>query len=158
MHVYYSGCEIRVFERSDIVGHPNLSSDISLSLKLLSRVFSSNFVSAVFVIRTLVINFVAINQQKEQTSRQVSSTSRPLLEIKTINKNKKQRSNQAIKTSGVGFWRHKRSKRKRNKIFIKSPKFPISNLQALNQAKEQGVNVLSRHRNLLFWFLKSETK
>ena len=30
--------------------------------------------------------------------------------------------------------------------------------EALNQAKEQEANVLSRHRNLLFWFVKSETK
>ena len=96
--------------------------------------------------------------QKEQTSCQVSSTSRPLLEIKTINKNKKQWSYQAIKTSGVGFWRHKQNKRTGNKIFIKYQKIPVSNFIALNQENEQGANVLSRHRNLPFWFLKSGTK
>ena len=41
--------------------------------------------------------------EKKQTSRQVLSMSRPLLEIKTIRQNKKQRSYQAIKISSVGF-------------------------------------------------------
>ena len=73
--------------------------------------------------------------------------SRPLLEIKTINKNKKRRPYQDIKTSGVGFWSHKRRKRTRNKIFIKSQKIPILNFIALNQAKEQETKVLSSHKN-----------
>ena len=67
--------------------------------------------------------------------------SRPLLEIKTINKNKKRRPYQDIKTS------HKRRKRTRNKIFIKSQKIPILNFIALNQAKEQETKVLSSHKN-----------
>ena len=131
---------------SDFVRHVNLSLDIFLSSQLSSRVFSRLFCQAVFVITT----------QAKETN--VSSMSRPLLEIKTINKNKKRRPYQAIKTSGVGFWSHKQRKRTRNKIFIKSQKIPILNFIALNQAKEQGTNVLSRHRNLLFLFLKSETK
>ena len=131
---------------SDFVRHVNLSLDIFLSSQLSSRVFSRLFCQVVFVITT----------QAKETN--VSSMSRPLLEIKTINKNKKRRPYQAIKTSGVGFWSHKQRKRTRNKIFIKSQKIPILNFIALNQAKEQGTNVLSRHRNLLFLFLKSETK
>ena len=131
---------------SDFVRHVNLSLDIFLSSQLSSRVFSRLFCQAVFVITT----------QAKETN--VSSMSRPLLEIKTINKNKRRRPYQAIKTSGVGFWSHKQRKRTRNKIFIKSQKIPILNFIALNQAKEQGTNVLSRHRNLLFLFLKSETK
>ena len=131
---------------SDFVRHVNLSLDIFLSSQLSSRVFSRLFCQAVFVITT----------QAKETN--VSSMSCPLLEIKTINKNKKRRPYQAIKTSGVGFWSHKQRKRTRNKIFIKSQKIPILNFIALNQAKEQGTNVLSRHRNLLFLFLKSETK
>ena len=126
----------------------------------------------------------------------------PLLEIKTINGNKKQRSYQVIETSGFDFWRHKRSKRTRtrNKVFIKSQKAPFSNFISINQAKnkertyyqstetcrfgfevrnevkgletkfllrlailvfeaikkarKQEINVLSRHRNFPFWFLK----
>ena len=73
--------------------------------------------------------------------------SRPLLEIKTINKNKKRRPYQDIKTSGVGFWSHKQLKRTRNKILIKSQKIPILNFIALNQAKEQETKVLSSHKN-----------
>ena len=122
-----------------------------LSFELSSRVFSGNFVSAVFVIETL-INFIAINEVIEQTSCQVKKFS--LLKIKTINKNKKWRSYQVIEPSGFGFWSHKRSKRTRNKVFIKSQKIPVSNFIAINQAKEQGTNVLSRHRNFPFWFLK----
>ena len=46
------------------------------------------------------MNFIAINRAK---GTNISSTPRPLLEIKTMSKNKKQRSDQDIKTSGVGF-------------------------------------------------------
>ena len=59
------------------------------------------------------------------------------MEIKTINKNKKQRSYQAITTS---------------------QKIPVSNFIALNQAKEQGTNVLSRHRNVLVFEVINEVK
>ena len=59
------------------------------------------------------------------------------MEIKTINKNKKQRSYQAMTTS---------------------QKIPISNFIALNQAKEQGTNVLSRHRNVLVFEVRNEVK
>ena len=38
------------------------------------------------------------------------------------------------------------------KIFIKYQEIPVSNIIAINQTKEQGTNVLSRHRNLLFLF------
>ena len=59
------------------------------------------------------------------------------MEIKTINKNKKQRSYQAITTS---------------------QKIPVSNFIVLNQAKEQGTNVLSRHRNVLVSEVRNEVK
>ena len=40
----------------------------------------------------------------------------------------------------------KRSKRTRNKIFIKSQKIPVSSFIALNQAKEQGINVIKAQK------------
>ena len=43
-------------------------------------------------------------------------------------------------------------KEQKTKIFIKYQKIPVSNIIAINQTKEQGTNVLSRHRNLLFLF------
>ena len=58
-------------------------------------------------------------------------------EIETINKNKKQRSYQAITTF---------------------QKIPVSNFIALNQAKEQGTNILSRHRNALVFEARNEVK
>ena len=76
----------------------------------------------------------------------------PLLEIKTINKNKKLRSYQVTETSSFGFWSHKQSKIIRNKVSIKSQKISGSNFIAINQAKEEGTNVLSRPRNLFFLF------
>ena len=92
-------------------------------------------------------------KQKEQTSHQVFSTSCPLLEIKTVNKNKKQRSYQAIETSSVGFWSHKQSKRTSKQNFFKSQKIPVSIFTAISQAKEQETNALSRHRrhSIGFW-------
>ena len=125
---------------SDFVRHLNLSSDIFLSSQLSSRVFSRLFCQAVFVITT----------QAKETN--VSSMSHPLLEIKTINKNKKRRPYQAIKTSGVGFWSHKQRKRTRNKIFIKSQKIPILNFIALNQAKEQGTCLIKAQKLAVFVF------
>ena len=55
----------------------------------------------------------------------------------------------------VGFWSHKRSKRT-NKVFIKSQKIPVPIFIAINQAKEQGTNVVSRCRthSVGFWSLK----
>ena len=83
-----------------------------------------------------------------------------MLEIKTINKIKKQRSYQAIKTSGVGFWTHKWSNRTRNKIFINSQKIPVLSFITINQAKEQGTNVLSSHRrhSVGFWSHKQSKR
>ena len=103
------------------------------------------------------MNFVSINEAK---GTNVPSTFHPLLEIKTINKNKKQRSYQTIKTSGVGFGNHKWRKRTRNKIFIKSQKIPVSIFIAINQAKEQGTNVLSTHRrhSAGFWSHKQSKR
>ena len=83
-----------------------------------------------------------------------------MLEIKTINKIKKQRSYQAIKTSGVGFWTHKWSNRTRNKIFINSQKIPVLSFITINQAKEQGTNVLSSHtrHSVGFWSHKQSKR
>ena len=122
---------------------------LQTNFELSSRVFSSNFVSAFFVIKTY--KFYSYKRSKRKKSHQVLSSSRPMLEIKTMNKNKRQRSYQVIRTSGGGFWSDKWNKRTRNKIFIKSQKIPISSFIALNQAKEQG----TRHRTLSFWFFKS---
>ena len=76
-----------------------------------------------------------------------------LLEIKTINNNKRQTSYQEIGASGFGFGSYKRSKGT-NKVFIKSLKIPVSNF-FVNQAKEQGTNI--KAQKLVTLVLKSET-
>ena len=91
-------------------------------------------------------------KRRNRNKHQVKLQNLPLLEMKTINKNKKQSSCQVIEISGFGFWSHKRRKRTRKKVIIKSPKIPVSNFISINQAKEQRTNVLSRHKNLPFWF------
>ena len=133
-----SGCEVRVFERSDIVRkkfrrksdfvrHSNLSSYIFLSFKLSSRVFSSNSVNAVFEIKTQLKLIIPINK---------AIGTKILLSYRNFpfgNQNHKQEQVNPILVS-------------------KFQKTPVSNFIAINQVKEQGTNALSRHRNLLFWF------
>ena len=87
------------------------------------RAFSSNFASAIFVIKT-VMSFIAINEAKGTTVSPSLVNISSLVE--NLNHKQEQRSYQAIKTSDVGFWSHKRGKRTRNKIIIKSQKIPLS--------------------------------
>ena len=117
-------------------------------------------------------------KRRNRNKHQVKLQNLSLLEMKTINKNKKQSSCQVIEISGVGFWSHKQRKRTRNKVIITTPKIPVSKFISINQAKEQKTNVyqgtktyrfgfevrnevkeletkvLLSHENLLFWSLK----
>ena len=62
---------------------------------------------------------------------------------------------QGTETCCFGFLSQNQSKRTSSKVFINSWKLAILDFQAINKAREQEINVLSRHRNFPFWFLKS---
>ena len=74
-----------------------------------------------------------------------------MLEIKTINKNKKQRSYQAIKTPGV-FEAINEVKEQETKFLLSLRRFPFFNFIALNQAKEQGTNSYQGTKTCRFGF------
>ena len=109
------------------------------------------------------MNFIAINYipmfllllaRSNRNKHLVKLEKLLLLEIKTINNNKRQTSYQEIGASGFGFGSYKRSKGTNNKVFIKSLKIPVSNF-FVNQAKEQGTNI--KAQKLVTLVLKSET-
>ena len=109
------------------------------------------------------MNFIAINYipmfllllaRSNRNKHLVKLEKLVLLEIKTINNNKRQTSYQVIGASGFGFGSYKRSKGTNNKVFIKSLKIPVSNF-FVNQAKEQGTNI--KAQKFVTLVLKSET-
>ena len=78
---------------------------------------------------------------------------KPLLKIKTIKKNNRQRSCQVMETSGFGFCSRKPSKGTRYKCLIKAQKLAVLVLSQ-NKVKEPETKFLVSHENVSFWFLK----
>ena len=107
-----------------------------------------------FIATNYIPMFLLLLARSNRNKHLVKLKKLVLLEIKTINNNKRQTSYQVIGAPGFGFGSYKRSKGTNNKVFNKSLKISVSNF-FVNQAKEQGTNI--KAQKLVTLVLKSET-